>query len=451
MSSSTNSQFYRLIVVLIIAFLLRWTYFVLFNADAHLHEVDPRGYQQLAVNLVTGHGFSIDANAPYLSNLLRTPLYPSFVAVVYFLLGINPIYVVAAQIFIDVGICLLLWMLALELMREPGIALAAALLYALTPSAWLFATSLLTETILAFVLLLTTLAVVRFQQTRQRRQAMWIGLLCGAMILIKPNVLLLPLVVVITLVFGSSQWGYKKITEMAFIILMSCGMVLLPWVLRNYRIVQRPILSTAFLDNTNTISAVSTLLHARGEREPPFSERWTEVYGEIITETAVRYHWSPNSPITAPDALQRLFEVNEVSREIIRENPVHFFMAHVEGFLRSWFPHQHRVWYEHLTGQEWALGQENGERTLPLTLLAVFLALLWHISFVLLAVLCVIGIHNLKNNIPFLLFFGSCLFYLTFLPGPMSGDRFRFPAVPLITVVVAIGLTRWLKRGRLLV
>jgi hypothetical protein len=222
-----------------------------------------------------------------------------------------------------------------------------------------------------------------------------------------------------------------------------------------------------FDDNLAHVSAVSTLARVNGEAVAPWTPRWEEIYDGIIAETAQRYNWEPvpQATLTARDLDQRLQEIAEVSGEIVRAHPLDFVVSHTQSWLWSFVPQDHKFWYTHLIGQAWetsvpqgdvlgraltALGRgEPGqavrmvidERLRGLPPLALAFWALWGAMYGAAVVLLVIGALKMRPRLlaAFLLI---TIFYVTFVPGPISQIRFRLPVTPAILLLVAVGTQR---------
>ena len=458
-----------LIGVLILACSVRLVYILHFPAEALLADVDARGYQQIAVNLLQGHGFSMSSEPPYLADTIRTPAYPLFMAALYAVFGPHPRAVVIAQGLLDAALCLVLWSLTCRLTRSKKAALAASLLYALNPTAWHYTNALLTETLLALVIACLAWALVPQPDAPAGEpgitRSVLLGLLCGLAMLIKPNLLLLPVIVVSCLMLYSEGPSRTRIKRSA-VVLLPAFLVISPWLVRNGIVAGRPILSSAFDDNLCHVSAVATLAHAQHEVVAPWSPRWEAIYETILAIAVRRYQW-PSTPVhSAREAYERQRQLAAVAREVIRQHPADFALSHLNGFLRSWVPQEHREWYENLSGRPWdSLHITEGVAGQALALLRAagpgaairsiwqgrFVGLpplafaLWAgfiLAYVLSAILLAIGCRRLRHNPGFVLLFLLLLLYVTLLPGPISYDRFRVPALPLINVVMAIGLIK---------
>ena len=131
---------------------------------------DSFGYDQIALNLLHLGVFSAQTQQPFAPDLKRTPGYPAFVAAVYAFNGRSPEAVVIVQILLAAATVVLVYLLSRQLgLSHRGSLLAAAVL-ALEPVSAMTSVLLLSETLFAFLLVLSLLAVVRWR----RGQTLWL-------------------------------------------------------------------------------------------------------------------------------------------------------------------------------------------------------------------------------------------------------------------------------------
>ncbi len=399
-----------------------------------LQQIDPLGYHLLATHLLEGRGFCLYYAADLcLPNLVRTPVYPAFIAFVYQLTGAHPFHVVLVQIALDTVTCWLAAWCSYRLTRSQRVMLATAALYALNPNAWLFAGALLTETVLAFIL--TALFALGLC-AKDRHDAPFIcaaiGLLCALALLTKPNVILLPAMIAVCLALWRVRWRWIGL------MIGVCGLCVAPWLMRNQRLVGEPVLSTAFIDNMNRVSAVATLFYVRGEQEGhPFTAAWDAVYhADVIAAAGARYGWT--RPIrSAHDLYVQMRDVQTVAGEIIVAHPAAFLQAHWDGFIRAWQPHEHRVWYQVLTGNAW-----NDAPSVNHTWLAHFLHLFWWGVHLLGRLFFVTAVWHYRKQAGLLISVVGGAVMITAVAGVLADMRFRFPIAPQLAIFISIGMMR---------
>jgi hypothetical protein len=456
------------VALILLAMLLRGGYLINAPKGMQFDHVDAQGYHWLAVNMLDHGVFSMNTEPPFRPDNVRAPLYPLFVAFWYAMGGPRPELLVFANVLLDVLTVVVLYRLGMEVAgRRKGWAAVPALvglLYALNPASWRFCNELLTEILFGLLLTASVWMFTRVILYDRRRDAWRCGFLFGLSILCKPNVQFLPLVLLVILAQGVSE-GRKRWWQSAAIVFGAISILLLPWIARNRVVFGSWFYTRTFEDNLAHVSAVSTLAEVRGERVAPWSPRWEELYDEIIVSTALRYDWQvkDQAEISARERDERLLQLESTAREIVSAHPVSFVTVHTRAVLWSYVPQEHRFWYTRLTGELWtdlpaegdALGRalreiRSGavgrgirilyeERIQALPPLALALWLSWAIGYAAAGGLALLGVWRLRPRI-LSLFIAATIFYVTFVPGPISGTRFRLPVTPLILLLVVVGI-----------
>jgi 4-amino-4-deoxy-L-arabinose transferase-like glycosyltransferase len=449
--------------IVCLAFALRIVYIawvdhwhVLFaNPDAH-------AYHLLAVNLLARGVFSMAGDPPFVPAHVWGPLYPLFVAAGYLLTGPVPQAIPFYQALLDSLTVAVTYQLG-QWVGGRRVGLLAALLYALYPSTWRFSNELLTE--ILFGLLVTTALwmLVRYVLAGRRRDLALFALFAGLATLCKSQGLLLVvtawMVAIYELVKGRRSWWQTAAVVPAIV-----AALLLPWIVRNRVVFGRWFYTTTFQYNLSVVSAVATLAHARGESVAPWTPRWWAIYDEIWNQARERSGWAPcDESRTLCQGKADLRDLTAVSLQTIRAYPLDLVGSHVKGWLRSFVPQEHRFWYGRFSGQSWsklslrgdALGRALDEarqgrlagaarllvreRLLALPPLALGFWLGWAaMHLIVIAAFCV-GAWWLRPRILSLVFC-FVVFYVTFLPGPISHVRFRLPVMPTILVVAGVGV-----------
>jgi 4-amino-4-deoxy-L-arabinose transferase-like glycosyltransferase len=461
----------------VLALALRWGYAVSLPPDAPVEAVDAQGYHALAVNLVAGRGFSLNTEAPFVPDGIRTPLYPVFVAAVYAASGPIARHVTLVQGALDAATALIVLAVARRLLGRGWAPWAAGGLYALNPAAWRFSNVLLTEIVLAAALAWMLWAWVRYASSRRSGWLVAAAVLAAVAALIKPNVVLVPaLVAAATLLLPAQRTGtvWRQRVGLALVVLGVAGALLLPWLVRNRIVFGRWLFSHAFDNNLARVSAVATLAQVQGERVAPWTPRWEALYSGLLLEAEARYDDFVGQPRTAGEADRFQQQVAAVAWDVIRLHPLDFAAAHLGGFFRSWVPQEHRFWYGQLAHRSWdSLHSEEGvlrqafvrlrsggpmaaaqyvwrARFADLPPLARALWLGWLAAYAASAALLALGTWRWRDTPALLWLCWSPILYSTFLPGPIAEIRFRVPVVPLLLVVMAAGLAparrRWGSR-----
>ena len=215
--------------------------------DWHTQWSDQDGYRRLGSVLAETGMFTRYPDAPvFVPEVLRTPLYPMFVAAVYRVAGEHHTAVALAQALLFVLICVLVHATATRLASRE-VALAAATATALFPPLPYFGALVMTELWTAFVFTAGTWAVIRAAHARSRGAFALAGFLLAAAALSRPVFFLFPLaltlvgVIVLPLVRV-----YPRPPMRAWLVLLaSAALTLLPWFIYNYETVGQFTMSPA--------------------------------------------------------------------------------------------------------------------------------------------------------------------------------------------------------------
>jgi hypothetical protein len=495
----------RLLVVLALAVAVRVLYLYSKAPDASIASVDGWGYHRLALNLAQGNGFSLQRDPPYLPTSIRTPLYPLYLLAVRHLLGPAPRTAALVQVLLEGATTLLTAWLGTQV-ASPRAGRIAALLYALNPAQIRFASDLLTETLLALLLLAAVCALVRhFGQASTSRARAWLvlsALTVACSILCKPNVQFLPVLWIVPLALhaggtesplgaqhaadmhehathgsashacapAGSRWR-RALTD-AVLLLAVVAVSLAPWTIRNYFTFGRPVLSTAFEGNVSRVSAPATLASVRRTYVAPWSAEWEALFGEVLAETAERYAWHrPWETLTAREIETHNQQLYRVAREVLLRHPAAWLLSHAQGMVRYLEPHTYRIAYGRLVGRAWPAdvlddavlhalravargdwAQAGGvvikERWMRLD--AAGRATWWgtFLGQVLGLGLALRGAWRLRRRPAQLALLGLTIAYVLWVPGPIAYERFRVPVTSLIVVLIGASASAAGRKGR---
>jgi dolichyl-phosphate-mannose-protein mannosyltransferase len=199
-------------------------------------------FQELALSLLSGHGYAItgpvgmedlelylrlDPPLPY-TTAFRPPGAALWAAALYRVFGTDPVVFKIANAVLGSLIAVLLY--ALLAGRDEAVARSSALLWSLYPSA-IFATNLVGTEIL-FTFLLMALALLLSARRRTYGQVGAAGLVAALAVLVRA--LLGPLIVAALLVCGRGQPRRRRLAK-CLVFLLALGVGLAPWTIRNWR------------------------------------------------------------------------------------------------------------------------------------------------------------------------------------------------------------------------
>lgn len=196
-------------------------------------------YSATANNVLAGHGFSVDTEAPYRPSQATVPLYPLLIASIYAVFGHHETMVRLVQVLLDICTCLLTAYVAFNLAPDrlkEGAAISSLAIYALFKYAAMWTAWLLTETLAIFLTTAAIACCVMAIKSERKGDVFWFaaGAVCGLALLTRPDSLLLMGAILLFLaaraILGRSQQLTLSIASFCFAIIL----VILPWAARNY-------------------------------------------------------------------------------------------------------------------------------------------------------------------------------------------------------------------------
>jgi 4-amino-4-deoxy-L-arabinose transferase-like glycosyltransferase len=385
---------------------------------------DDSVYDNLAWNMVSGHGFSNSVAPPYEPMAVRTPGYPAFLALVYEVEGHSPDAVRAAQIVLSLITCVLVYLLALRLMRKSQ-AIAAAALYAILPAAAYYPSLLLTEANQALLVTLIVYCAYRCQDSP--RSARWyVG--CGAAltcaIMFRPDyqLLMLPLFGALILVASHRRpVAYRSLAAVFLVVLL-----LTPWVVRNYVAFGRYI----GLSSGSGHTALAGKLEAEGLTGAKLDTALQQRYGQAFEKKYGRRMTFLDGALPEQDELRKREFV-----EFVKSNPLSYTKQSVARVVVLWQP---RSWSD-AVGVDGDLSEYYSARRWPALAVKVGMLMLDAAVIGLAALGMVSGLFNWKR----FAIIGVVIVYACAIYGLVySGARYRVPLLPLAAILAVYGASR---------
>jgi 4-amino-4-deoxy-L-arabinose transferase-like glycosyltransferase len=182
---------------------------------------DERGYDNLAREMLQGLGFTWPG---------RVPLYPLWLAGIYVLTGGSYSAVAFAQSLLGAAVVLLTYALGRRLFGHVA-GLMAAFLAAISYVLIHQSLHLLSEILYTPVILLATITLWDALREPTLRRFAWAGFWVGVSNLVRPTLLLFPLVVVAVI---AAYLGRRRAMRYWAMYTLTAVLVIMPWILRNY-------------------------------------------------------------------------------------------------------------------------------------------------------------------------------------------------------------------------
>lgn len=183
-------------------------------------------------------GFNIAVKGDIYSHpIYRTPGYPVFLALFYYLFGLNPPVgevIVFAQRLLGVATGVLIYLIGLRLTTNRWIPFLGALIYLTMPRVLYYETTIHTEPVFNFFLCATIFYAVRLlepsgEKAPHSAKFAWLALLCAALTLVRPigQFLIVVFAVLYLIKFRRGAVLQVLVSVLAFFVF------LLPWMLVN--------------------------------------------------------------------------------------------------------------------------------------------------------------------------------------------------------------------------
>lgn len=269
-------------IAYVLIFALFFRLFMVFGLPLKTFDNTIKRYHYAAINLIEGRGYSHSDKPPYEPSFYKPPVYPFFLAAIYWVFGIHPNAVKVVQIFLDVFGCLILFLL-LKHYFKPEIAYCGLILSAFCPFTAVYTNSLSPESLIIFLMLGTLWMVSK--ATIVNRPVFFLGAGLTSMLMAYSRQELFPLVTIFCGYLFISQmkkyWEFKKI----FIFVFGALLIMTPWFFRNYMLTGKPMLlgdgsglglvlfAGSIEDKLNDDISGEKYLNAHPEIKP-FYEQW---------------------------------------------------------------------------------------------------------------------------------------------------------------------------------
>jgi len=413
---------------------------------------DQGGYQQLGAAMAKSGKFTRFPDSPvFIPEVIRTPGYPAFVAVIYRLFGERTLPVAIAQAFVFALICALVYAIARRVAGD-RVAAVAALITALFPPLPYYGALVLTEVWTTFVMMLAVLACLRAMQQDRFGDFMLAGVLFSATTIVRPAFVLLPfgLAIAMPLLVPSERSRARRIKQwVAFAV--AAAITLAPWFTYNYVYLGKFTLSPA--------GGIG-----RGLWEGTWQGRWPGRAGNDLTHTAeettgaeldarvrdiaAREHIAPDGMLDYVHQWQDIRRIWETpidpmqratARVVADQEYFRAAIEHIRADPSGWLFRRLTTGAFILWASDIPIRFTSINRVNPLIIRAI-----WLVQVVLIAI-AMIGIARLLNRRRFAeaALLTLPLLYVTGVHLPLLCEtRQSLPVKPLVLILAAIAVTQ---------
>jgi 4-amino-4-deoxy-L-arabinose transferase-like glycosyltransferase len=194
------------------------------------------GYDILAKNLADGNGYRWRADMA--ETMIREPGYLFFLAAAFKVAGYSIDVARLLNILLTVGIAIMLMTLARGITGDPGAAVAAALLFLVHPGTLIAEARGGVEILFIFVGFVFMLALHSAAEKGGAWRWLFAGLAFGLVVQVRSTPIAFPAFLLVYVLFRAE--GLRERLSAVFkvaVLVAGMGLVMVPWVLRNYRLV----------------------------------------------------------------------------------------------------------------------------------------------------------------------------------------------------------------------
>ena len=227
------------LIILTLALLLRIFFVFTMDERYKIPTSDAAGYDELAVNILSGHGLSKIKNGIAVPTSERTPMYPLFLAGIYSVFGHNYLMVRVIQSILGSVLCVIIYFIARAIFGKTAAIIASLMAVFYKPFiSYLYYGGpgfLLSENLYIFLLAMTVLGLIHLIKKENRLVGSVTGICMGLTILTRADIVLFPIVLAGWLFYlsGFSIEKFFKKYSMFFLFLI---VTMSPWVVRNYMV-----------------------------------------------------------------------------------------------------------------------------------------------------------------------------------------------------------------------
>jgi 4-amino-4-deoxy-L-arabinose transferase-like glycosyltransferase len=444
MSTTSTHKPSRLLLwtIILLAVLIRAIILVTaYNYPDRTLSPDSSGYIRPAVVLVTEGGYN-DPSA------IRTPGYPIFLALIYFLFGQSSFPVVAAQIFLNLLTLFFLYKIALLILPRRE-AILGTILFSLALESVLTAFFILTETFFAFLVAVITWSLLKYYKSPSWKWAALAGVTTGLAILARPIAILYPLVVILVLLISKTNWR-TRLANLAIGLALTAAIVT-PWLVRNY--------NTLGVFSLSTISGRYYLYYQAAFLVSDLQHKPIQQVKDNLKTQVDERMLSANIP---EGEVNRSKVETALAREIILAHPLQYAGVHLREDVKGLLPgvaillnvfgiqeeRSNALTVLKSQGVQAALQNYFGDQTWLILLFIPYFIFLGTIYLGGALGVFVLIQRKMWFELTFLL---VPILYFLGLPGGSSNARFRVPVMPYLCLLAGLGLVYawdWLSARR---
>lgn len=425
-------------VLLGFALRLTWALLTFFLNPDGIWVYDSFGYWHLGHNLLSHGTFSQATAPPFEPDFFRTPLYPLFLSL-FQLLNAGNIVIIIAQVIISSATCYLTYRLAFSFTSNKNISATAALIIAIDIPAIIYTNFILTETLFVFLFIAFCIQFMQYLRTKKRKWLIYSSVILGMCILCRPVALYFPLILIL-LIFLLNTPLVRSCVH-AFFFTITIIAILSPWIIRNKLAFGE--LSFTYMGKHSLLAhhAANIMAVKEGKNYFAFESGFRQ---QVIEKFRKERNDTGRIELRQP-ALFADYSAREAWK-IIFDNPSIFLKEHFKNVF-YFFAKPVRAPLDTQPGFRKTYSLKSTPTLFSeATLFARIMIVIQMIFLTLVYLACVKGTLTYNKEKILLLFLVIIILYFSNMTVPPFSDaRLRMPVMPLIAVLAAIGLNKWIE------
>lgn len=280
---------------------------------------DQAEYGRIAINLAEHNSFSLSQPAPYIPDSARTPIFPLFLSVSYFLTG-GFILATLFNILASAFTAIIVFEIAMIITRRSNIAIVSGIIFALLPYKVYLSSMAMADILFTFffsLFVLVFLKIISKERNFDIKNAILAGTLLGLSVLVRPITQFF-IVIPIFVSFLFFKEEIKKKFIIPLLMLVAFIFVLAPWLIRNEIHFGEPFLSSVGRYHMYVSYVGPWQAYRDGV---PRDEK----YNEILKYIEEKY---------GKDAMYNIevsTELSRIAKKEILENPLSYIFFHISA------------------------------------------------------------------------------------------------------------------------
>lgn len=432
-----------LLIILFLGLLVRISLMVVFSDNSRLfNDADSTEYLALAENLRLGHGFTWDKFAPFYPNSFRTPVYPGFLFVVRYLFGNYEAALVIQSILMILS-GYVLYLIGKEYTKNKKMIYWSVGIFLFMPFSLNVSVKFLTQSIFLFLLILAIWSWVKFLKTQRNNYFLLTSFLLPVLALTRPIAQYILIIFILSLgysaYFRQIRLNLKKVLILASTMCVIFFIVLMPWLIRNYK--------------TFGFFKLSSIT--------PYQMYFYEVPGAYALANHISSKEAENLLRNEIDSFSKVSDFGDYmkftsgellmsrSYHYLSQFPIYFAISRLKNTAKFFLRDGIRYWYNDFNRDGRSEINIDKIITLKERTLFPYLVIIERLFLAFLFVGMVMSfIYSFKENAEtksMLLFFLLMLIYFSFLTGGMASAGFRVVVEPIFVLVGLGGLNKSFK------